>query len=531
MKKVATYLNEHLIGEVTTAKTVRTHLSDDGGILSITPDVVVLPRVTNDIRKVMRFAWQLAEKGHNLAITVRGSGTDPTGAGIGNGIIINTPAHLDKILDILPKERLVHVQPGVEAGALAEALKWHGLFLPGLPKGARRSTVGGLIANNSAGQSGYLAEAIEKMEVVLSNGDVIETGRISRREVSKKQGQQTLEGEIYRKIEGLIEDHDTLISSLADKAAVDNSGYSAIAKVRHKDGSFDLTPLIAGSQGTLGIISEVVLSAAFFNPNSVQAVVTVPSLEQARALIDDIQKLEPQVAEIYDGELFRQAVNTGVRFSLLGEVDGIGAVVYVKFADFSDGARKSKLKKLRKILAKLDFACIDSLDRNDDEFIPITQISSILETSDEKNAALPILQGISVTPESRSDVYTTIAKLAAKHHMLLPIEENILSGTINVYPTLKLGSVSDKQKIFKLMTDFANEIAEAGGAFIGDGGEGRLKSNAVWARFDSQTVELFEKIKQAFDPFGILNPGVKQPNELKKLVAALRKEYEPSGIY
>ena len=530
MNKIATYLNEHLLGEVSTAKAVRSYLSDDGGILSITPDMVILPRVTNDIRKVMRFAWQLAEKGHVLALTVRGNGTDPTGAGIGKGIVISNAAHLNRILDVLPKEKLVHIQSGVEAGALIEMLKWHGLFLPGLPKSVRRSTVGGLIANNSAGQAGYMVDAIEKMEVILSNGDVLETGRISKREVNKRQGEQTLEGEIYRKLEGLIEDNDGLIQKLAQQQSKNNVGYHAITKVRHKDGSFDLTPLIAGSQGTLGIISEVVLNTEFYNPDDVQAVVAAKDVAQAQEIAEALHKLGPAVLEVYDGELFRQAARAGVRFEVLGDVEEVGAVIYLRFTDFSDYARKSKLRRLQKALNSYKLTAIDSSDRNRDEFLPITQISAILETSDDKATFLPILQGITVTPDNRADVHTAIAEIAAKHHMPLPTEENILTGVINVYPALKISSVSEKQKLFKLMNDIAAAVDKAGGAFVGDGAEGRLKANAAWAQLDPDIAELYTKIREIFDPFGILNPGVKQKNELKKLVSALQTNYEPTGL-
>ena len=114
--------------------------------------------------------------------------------------------------------------------------------------------------------------------------------------------------------------------------------------------------------------------------------------------------------------------------------------------------------------------------------------------------------------------------------MPLPTEENILTGVINVYPALKISSVSEKQKLFKLMNDIAAAVDKAGGAFVGDGAEGRLKANAAWAQLDPDIAELYTKIREIFDPFGILNPGVKQKNELKKLVSALQTNYEPTGL-
>src|ERR1700744_4080123 len=144
MNKIAQYLNEHVVGEVSSLRAVRRRFSQDASLLTITPEIVVFPRVTNDIRKVARFAWQLAEKGHVMGMTVRGAGTDATGGAIGKGIVINTSAHLTNILYIGPKERLAHVQPGVSVSTLNDVLHWHGLALKNAAFEGPQ-TVGGVI--------------------------------------------------------------------------------------------------------------------------------------------------------------------------------------------------------------------------------------------------------------------------------------------------------------------------------------------------------------------------------------------------
>ena len=135
MNKIAQYLNEHILGEATSSEPIRESFSRDASILSIMPEIIVNPRVTNDIRKVARFTWQLAEKGHVLPITVRGGGSDQTGAAIGKGIIINTVAHLNNIIYISTKskDQFAHVQPGVNFGNLNDVLNSHGMTIPSFP--------------------------------------------------------------------------------------------------------------------------------------------------------------------------------------------------------------------------------------------------------------------------------------------------------------------------------------------------------------------------------------------------------------
>jgi FAD/FMN-containing dehydrogenase len=532
MNKIAVYLNEHLLGEVNSSRALRRRFSTDASVLTITPEIVAFPRVTNDIRKIARFSWQLAEKGHVLPITARGFGGDTTGAAIGKGVLINTSAYLNDILQLAPKDRLLHVQPGASLESVDAALKWQGLALIGSKRRENRAaTVGGIIANDSLGVNGSMATALEKLEVVLANGDLIETGKLSKRDLNKKLGLQTFEGEIYRKLEGLLEDNEELVKQIAADATPDNTAYRGIASIRAKDGSFDLTPLFIGSQGTLGIISEIVLKADYFSNDSIHAAIVVDSLQTGRDLSDRLNQLQPSELMVYEGELFRRAAKQGVQFAALGDVSQIGAVVYIRFNDISDRAQITKLKKLRKLLKKASFGAVDSTERSEDEFEVITGITRSLHLGATDEAiSVPLLDGSYVPADRREEFEAAFKELGHKHHQEMPVALNVLNGTYEVFPILKLDSVGDKQKLFKLLVDYAALIDSCRGAFTSDGAEGRLKANAAWSTLDPKQVELYEQLRLIFDPFKTLNPGVKEKNDIRSLVAALRTTYDPSDL-
>lgn len=532
MNKIAVYLSQHLAGEVSSAQSLRKLYATDGSILSIAPEIIAFPRVTNDVRKIARFTWQLAEKGHIVGITARGFGGDPTGAAIGKGIVIDLSKQLNSIIEIASKDKLVHVQPGASLATIDNTLKWQGLALPGaLNRGLRNISIGGAIANDSLGDNGRVADTVKKLEVVLANGDILETGKMSRRDVSKKLGLQTFEGEIYRKVEGLLEDNDELIKQIAADTTRDNTGYKRIAEVRSKDGSFDLTPLFIGSQGTLGIISEVVLKAEFYSVDETHAVIVADSVQSARDLSDRIIELEPTELRIIDGTLLRRASKNGATFSVLGSVEQTGAVVYLRFNDFSVRTQDHKLKKLNKLLKKMNMVAIDSTERDPDDFQPITGLVQTLQLgSSDDHIAMPILNGVSVPANRAEEFEVAVGELASKHHIELPLELDVLAGTYNTYPLLKLDSVGDKQKIFKLITDYAALVDKCGGAFTADGAEGRLKANASWENVDEAHARLYEQVRAIFDPFGTLNPGVKQKGEIRSLAASLRSNYDASSV-
>jgi len=527
MNKIAVYLNEHLLGEVTSSKAMRRRYSRDGSVLSVTPEIVVFPRITNDIRKAARFTWQLAEKGHPMGLTVRGYGGDVTGAAIGKGMIISTTQHLNNIINIVAKERLVHVQPGVNFETLNQTLKWQGLTIPNVPTDTRHSSIAGAIANNTLGTTGEVSAAIQKLEIVLANGDLIETSRITKHDLNKKLGLQTFEGEIYRKLEGLLEDNEEVIKHLANDPVRDNTGYKNLARIRAKDGSFDLTPLFIGSQGTLGMISEVVLKAEFFSQDRTAVVAVVEDAGLARDITDRLIELDPTTLRTIDGELFRRAAKLGAQAGLLGPVESLGTVIYLEFNDFSDRAQATKLKKMRKLMVKLGVGMVDSSDHQLDEFDAVASIANSLSYAENDDAvAVPVIDGAFVPSGRREEFTTALDELAAKYHVTLPTVANILTGTLNVYPVFKLDVISDKQKLFRLLTDYADLVTKCGGAFVSDGSEGRLKANAAWAHLEDGEVAVYAQLRSIFDPFNTLNPDVKQKNDVRHLVASLRTTYD-----
>ena len=540
MSKIAKYLNEHILGEITASKAVRERFSRDRSVLSIKPELVMFPRVTNDIRKAARFSWQLAEKGHVLPLTVRGGGSSDTGAAIGKGLVINTTSHLNNIIYIALKDRdhFVHVQPGVTFKSLNDALNWHGLSVPTFSSSSMYSTIGGAVANNSGGQfsgtSGLTGDWVKRLEVVLANGDLIETTRLRKHDVNKKIGEQTFEGEIYRKLDGLIEDNQVLINEKLTGIGVDNTGYARIAQVKQRDGSFDLTPLMIGSQGTLGIISEIVLKTDYVSKDFSALAAVVASHEVARDAADALRGVNADSIETIDGALYDQARASGKSYPFFSSTDSdnaIGAVVYAQFNDFNDRARERKLKKAIKILRKFNAVILTSDDHSMDELSAIRDVAHSIYSSDNGDYSYPpLLDGASISDGRREEFSGAVYALAARHHVTLPLHTRVLDGVIYTRPGLQLDKVSDKQKVFKLINEYAQLVDKCGGTFLADSSEGRLKANAAYSIIDEDVQRLYEQIRAIFDPFGTLNPGVKQTSDLKSMVEALRSSYDTADF-
>ncbi|HEX6258781.1 MAG TPA: FAD-binding oxidoreductase [Candidatus Saccharimonadales bacterium] len=537
MNKIATYLQGHLRGEVLTGQRARAAYSHDGSILSVMPDAVIRPYNTNDVRKVARFAWQLVEKGHKIALTPRGGGTDITGAAIGSGIILDFSAHMGRILEVDTRQKLVRVQPGISIKTFNEALLLHGVALPPLLSADPDATVGGAIANNFAGQSaakyGVVADWIEQLEVVLANGEVIQTGRLSKKELSKKKGLASMEGELYRAVDGIIADGAQIITDqLADDSVLNNLGYN-ISAVKRPDGSFDLMPLFLGSQGTLGVITEIIVKVGLQGPQADMLVIACPTLQSVDDATESLRGLNVLRLELLDAAAMAFAgKHQGLSYTeLVGdETEKPMALLFATFDDASDRARHKKSKKAEKALQQA--GCM--VQRTEDLDMQALwwgiyerTVASLTEEEVEHRVPTPIIDDIVLPTEQFERYKTSLAEFEKKHHVQMAVWGSAAAGMFHVRPLLDLRRLSDRQKIFRLIDDYLSLISQLGGSFGAQGGEGRLLAPFLARKYTPETLALFDEIKQAFDPHTILNAGVKTERDAKKLVPLLADDYSP----
>ncbi len=531
MSKIGAYLQEHISGEVSLSRDVRESMSRDGSLLKMKPEMVVYPKGTNDIRKVARFVWQLAERGHTLPVTSRGGGSDLTGAAIGSGIVLSFPALMNTIFEYEPKQRLVRVQPGVTADTLAAALRMQGVWIPALPASSQYSTVGGAVANNASsifsGKYGSMGMWVDRLEVVLANGDVIQTGRINKRELSKKKGLGTFEGEIYRTIDNLIEDNKELIDSIAQRNTATNTGYCQIAEVKQKDGSFDLTPLFVGSQGTLGVISEMILKAYDISSGLNVIVAAFDDAEVAQDTAEVIlAKEKPALLESFDVAVFEKATLIGKSYNFLQEAGfDVETVLLIGFDDYNERHRNRHVKKTIKILDTANVWYMGAIGDEAKELLTIRDALIWTGSWDRVEFSAPSVFGMTyIPPEGVSVFRSGLKTLAKKHSIQFPLYGNELMNLYQVWPLLNLKKSGEKQKMLKMLDEYTRLVQKVGGELVGVGAEGRFLSRFALSTFDDETLQLFADIKAAFDPFKLLNPGVKELLEIKQLAPLVQSD-------
>ncbi len=536
MNKVAHYLQEHVVGEVMTSSDARKYFSTDNSIFNLTPSVIVYPKNENDVRKTARFVWQLAERGRLIPITARGSGTDLTGAALGSGILLVFPAHLNHVQFFDQKEGVVTVEAGVNFGKLQQLLLTYDRFLPPAPASLEYSTVGGAVANNSSSMRslkyGDMRTYIKSLRVVLANGEVIETGRLNKKELNRKLGLATFEGEIYRSVDTLLEENRELIGKSILNVTRNVAGYD-IADIKQPNGSFDLTPLFAGSQSTLGLTTEITLDTEPIAEEPVLITAYLDNIKDVESVVVELKGLEdsPSAVELVDGNLL--SLVSSINGNYLKDVIAPPYPKFIILIEFNGGKLKKLIKHTTKLLTKYTDRIVIEDDPEKQQTIWKLRESSALLSGHNQGQLnpLPLIDDAIVPVNKLGSLLSAIYTQFSKEHLQVAIWGHAGDGNLHLQPYLNLGQVGDRQKAFRMLDEYSRTIRELGGSTTAQYNDGRLRGPYVDKIYPDDVYKLFQKIKKIFDPYNTLNPGVKINVSLDEVKPLVRNEYSLDHIY
>lgn len=506
MGKVAKYLNQLTIGNVFDTVDVVEAYAYDRSALKIKPKLVALPESTEDIRKILRFCYQLAGKDIKIPVTVRGSGLDEMGSDLSNSLIISTEK-LNNLLEFDKRERLVRVQAGITLKELNTALLINGLTVP--VGGHDNETIGGIISNcpsdNYSGKYGGIMNYVERIEVVLANGDVLQTSRLSSRSVARKAKEKNLEGSIYRKVTQILSANGKLVDEIYKKNT-GSSGYPTLTQVK-RGSSIDLTPLFFGAQGTLGVITEVILRAVPKKTQSKRVVATFEEFEVAQKFLDLANSLKPTELNIYDIKIIKTAEDNGKRLSDITRKMQTGYVVFARFDDRSNACLR-KIMSVKSVLPKTTQLLVEAPQNTAklNEFE--NSLISFLNAA-HSGERVPFLTDFYIPSENLGKFIKDLAVLEKSLKLDLSIYGSYSASNYNLRPRFRVEDKDFSKKALMFLRAGAYVINRAGGSVTGGSPEGRVKALVTNPELNETEKKLYLAIKQIFDSRGLVNPGVK----------------------
>jgi FAD/FMN-containing dehydrogenase len=532
MKK--TYLKDLqslLLGSVTDATDAVKYFSTDGSIFTMTPQAVVYPKNT------LQFLHDRAEKDPDkkISLTARGLGTDQGGGAVTDGIQMVFPAHMNNILKLDGNN--IIVQPGLLYKSLQQTLHTHGRFLPPYPSSIDYSTIGGAVANNAAGEKtikyGSTRNFVERLKVVLSDGTLIETGRVSARELNRRKGSNTLEGKIYRDTDRLIDEHIDALRKNRPKTSKNSAGYD-LWNVKRSDGSFDLTPLFIGSQGTLGVITEITLKTAYFNPRTTLILAFFDSLQKAGDAVVKLEPLRPSAMEFVDYHLL-DFLKRNRPHDIEGLVPDIlpKIAILVEFDDQSQLRQTFKSRSAQRLLHKYGAKLRTATDPVEQQALWKIRRSAaaVMWMTNGTKKALPFMEDGVVPVKKLHTFLTETYKLLEKYDLEIAVWGHAGDANLHLQPFLDLAKSKDVDKLFELSTEFTKLVISLGGSTCGEHNDGLMRGAYLKDLYGEELLNVFTELKASYDPHMILNPDKKTGATEAYAREHIRSEYSMKHLY
>jgi anaerobic glycerol-3-phosphate dehydrogenase C subunit len=497
----------------------RVAFSTDASIYQIIPLCVVAPKDTSDIAAVIRYAYQ-----NSIPVVARGAGSGLAGESLSSGIMLDMTRFMNKIINISgdgPSRRgveaeagsMVTCQPGVVLDEVNNHLARFGKKIGPDPSSGNRAVIGGIVANNATGSRslkyGYIAEYIEKIEAVLADGTIVEfTNNVEPTPI--RQQKQCLTGQalsqISQKCSELLNSNASVIQKAQPRTKRNHSGYN-IANVAH-NGKIDMAKLLAGSEGTLAVFTEITLRTVDVPKVSAVVQLEFDSLEKMALAVPLIVASGVSACELMDGRLIKIARDAFEQYrDILNPTSA--ASLLVEHTGKTTDEVKQKIEKTVSAVDKFisdkkivfDLALQKRLWKCRKDAVPLL--------SRQKGLKQPVafIEDVSVDNTRLAEYVKGLEKIGAKFKVDMTYYGHAGDGELHIRPYLDLSSSEDVKK----MTDIANEVFSLawslGGSISGEHADGLVRAAFIRRQYGDEYYEVLRQIKRIFDEKNILNPG------------------------
>ena len=517
-------LDRAIEGEVMFDPSSRGRYSTDASHYQIEPIGVVVPKTDRDIVRVIEIA---ADEG--VPILPRGGGTSQCGQTVAEAVVVDVSKHLNRILDFDAEARTAWVQPGLVLDQLNAFLRPHGLWFPVDVSTSSRATLGGMAGNNSCGarsiRYGPMRDNVRAIEAVLMNGEAMLFGEVSDNvaRASLTPSQQTLvaglldlghreAGEITERFPDLMRrvggyNIDALMGGGAKR------GKWADATPQPPATHPNLAHLLVGSEGTLAFSTRIQIILQPLPAHKVLGVCHFSNFRQAMESARHIVELDPAAVELVDRTMIELSRDIPMFRSTVDKfVQGTPeALLLVEFAGDDRDVQLRNLKRLGELMGELGFpgTVFEVIDPDFQKAIWEVRKSGLNIMMSMKGDGKPIsfIEDCAVRLEDLADYTDRLTEVFRKHGTTGTWYAHASVGCLHVRPILNLKSEIDVGKMRAIAEEAFAMVRQYKGSHSGEHGDGLVRSEFHQLMFGDRMIGIFEDVKDAFDPRGLLNPG------------------------
>ena len=490
IEHITARLTELLDGDVDASSLTRSMYSTDASNYRVVPDIVVLPKNSDDVVTALDIARE-----YSLTVTARGGGTSMAGNAIGPGLVLDFSKYMNNVLHIDPENHTATVQPGLVLSDLQHQLAPYGLRFGPDPSSANRCTIAGMIGNNACGPHGLsygrTADNIVTLKLLTGRGQILEVG-------AGPNGLDAVPG-----LDELVMGELAVLRTEFGRFNRQISGYS----MEHllPENNRNLAAAIAGTEGTVGVILEATVRVV---PRSAAPALAVLGYADMATAADDVVNLlphKPLALEGLDAAMVDVIRRTKGDAATPGLPEGGGwLMIEVDGPDTEEALRNAEA-----LIA--DATAIDTVVHSaGPEAIRLWQIradgAGLASRTPAGEAAWPGWEDSAVPPEHLGAYLRELEALMHAHQLSGLAYGHFGDGCIHLRIDFPLATVPEGLRLF--MEEAAELATSYGGSLSGEHGDGRARSELLHTMYSNEALDVMARFKGLLDPDDLLNPGV-----------------------
>ena len=508
------------VGEIKTDYATRLVTATDNSVYQIVPLAVIFPRHTRDIEVLTRLIAQ--EQFQKVKLSPRGGGTGTNGQSLCDGIIVDLSRHFADILETNFEEGWVRVQPGVVLDQLNASLKERGVFFAPNLSPSSRATIGGMINTDAGGKGsriyGKTSDHVLELHGVMPDGATFHTRSLNSKELATESGREDSVGRAYREVIAVVERSGEKFRTELPQLKRFLTGYD-LTHLYDKEGHFNLSRVLTGSEGTLAFITEAKVRLTPIAKSRKLFAIRYAEFNDALQAAQVLVASSPSAIETVDDTIVGLAKKDVIwhQVAHLVEAEGEAPVAAVNLVEFESDDPKIVDEKVAGLTAILkaqvgqpgetsgftvasdeaDIAALWNLRKKG---------VGLLGNSAGLRRPVPFVEDTAVPPEKLADYIRDFRALLDSHGLKYGMFGHVDVGCLHVRPALNMRDEGDEKLLSQLSDQVVALVKKYGGVLWGEHGKG-YRSAYTPTFFGDELYQELRVVKAAFDPHNQLNPG------------------------
>ena len=524
-------------GEIDATDATLDLYSHDASLFEIKPKLVVSPKDSSDVQKLVTLVAEQKKAHPELSLTARSAGTDMSGGAINDSIIVDFNKYFTAIENVSAAEG--HAQPGVFYRDFEKETLKHKALMPSYPASRDLCTIGGMVNNNSGGEKslefGKTENFVNELRLVFADGVERVVKPLNKKQLDAKMSQKDFEGKVYREMFKLVDDHYDTIKAAKPNVSKNSTGYNLWDVWDRETGVFDLCKLLVGAQGTLGFVTDIKLRLVPARAHSGLLVLFLRGMDDLGELIPKVLESKPATFESFDDQTLWLSIRFMPSFlKMLGPIKFIHLLIslipegfqllhgvpklilMIEFNGETEDEVRAKIRALHQELnhhrARYEINGMeeDPTEGQSEKFwLMRRQSFKLLREKVKDKHTAPFIDDLVVNPPYLMEFLPKLQKIIRKYHLFATVAGHMGDGNFHIIPLMKLEDPRDRAKLKPAMREVNTLVLHYKGSLSGEHNDGLVRGPWLKQMYGSEVLGYFKQAKAIMDPQHIFNPHKK----------------------